>query len=845
MGSGGLRGLQIRRRRGFAGMGGFDSHTLPPDCSNGLGVEAEQLSEEAAPMGVVPPVLSESGIWARTRVRNSRTSRVSPGASVVAASCQVLNGTGDGHQPQAGETDRVRRQQGQRLDGAAAAGRNGQPPQVRATLVRSENPTGQSHATPSMRRGSDPKIYREPRRRPTTRAEFGPTIGMRAFTEGAIVLGVLLGCAIRLRIYLGSPLRPSYPLLWGLAGLAQDLTLFSLAGSLALLSTHFIWQRRSWSVLTAFILLLAILHLVWSEVVVFFGHPVRARDLQVGLKPVLLLRSVRLTMLFTFAGAILISWILIRLTARRARKKGKAWVTAPRLALVAVGALAVAAIPLKVHGAETTYNPAVAIAILLRDWPESDSQGRFLVPRPVLPEVEIRDVAPRMPPRKYLDDNFPLAHEPPQRSPSAPSLPKGLRPNIVFLVMEGVRSEEIGAYGDKVPGLTPTLDELARQGVRVERAYSNGSHTPEGELALWYGLLPSPYEVLMTTRSEVPMTGLPEILRRSGWRSFFWIHNGDQNFYRREDFYLPRGFQTIDGRDFPRGEARTNWGFSDRALARRSFAALDRTPEPFAAMILTVSNHHPFQLPADARSHVPGLPPERRGFIPFGDPKQIVGRHTVPMLRTIHYTDEAIGEFFALARARPWFSRTLFVITSDHGLPVAPLEELRTQHRLFELRHRIPLIFFSPLLPGGKVLPGPASQIDVTPTLLGLLGDRSARAGIGRDLLDPDSDDPARPVFIWSREAETVTVINRSHVYHGRVPAGSSLTDSSFLQETLFDPLADPEGARNRITAEPRAAEDLRRAARVYFQIFPWLVVQGRAGVAPGLKGTSSASARR
>ncbi len=61
------------------------------------------------------------------------------------------------------------------------------------------------------------------------------------------------------------------------------------------------------------------------------------------------------------------------------------------------------------------------------------------------------------------------------------------------------------------------------------------------------------------------MTGLPEMLRGLGWRSFLWIHNSDQNFYRRDRFYLPRGFRIIDGKDFPIREPRTNWGFSDRA----------------------------------------------------------------------------------------------------------------------------------------------------------------------------------------------------------------------------------------------------------------------------------------
>jgi len=107
------------------------------------------------------------------------------------------------------------------------------------------------------------------------------------------------------------------------------------------------------------------------------------------------------------------------------------------------------------------------------------------------------------------------------------------------------------------------------------------------------------------------------------------------------------------------------------------------------------------------------------------------------MLRTLHYTDEAIGYFFELARKQPWYARTVFVLTGDHGLPIAPLDGLRTFHRFIELRHRVPLIIFSPLLQGGKVVPGPASQIDLLPTLSGLFGVKGDQTGLGRDLLDP------------------------------------------------------------------------------------------------------------
>jgi arylsulfatase A-like enzyme len=653
---------------------------------------------------------------------------------------------------------------------------------------------------------------------------------MIAFTEASLMLGILIGAGMRLRIYYDSPLRSVQPVLWFLHGLIEDVAIFAIAGALTLFSTRFIWQRRSWSALTAFVIAVCVLHLVWSEVVVFFGHAVRARDLQVGLRPVLFLRSVNLNILYMVTATVLVAWMLVRWAAKRSRVRSRTWATTGRLFTLGLAATGGSFVAVPIHQTETARNPLVALAVLVHEWPPTDSQGQFLVPAPTLSELNLRHLAPHAKTRQYYDEAFPLAYRPSPRSAKAPTLPPGVRPNLVFIVMEGLRSEEVNSYGGTVPGVTPNLDRLAREGTRVDRFYSNGNHTPEGELAIWYGLLPSQYEVLLTSRSETPMTGIPELLLHDGWQSFLWVHNGDQNFYRRDRFYLPRGFITIDGRDFPPREPRTNWGFSDRALARRAVTALDSATEPFASMVLTVSNHHPFQLPADAQSHLTGLPPEKRGFSPFGK-GLVVGLHTVPMLKTMHYTDEAIGYFFDMARTRPWFSRTVFVIASDHGLPIAPAGGVESLHRFLELRHRVPLIIYSPMLPGGRVIHEPASQIDVLPTIMGLFGISGPEAGIGRDLLDPDTADPERPVITWTRDARSISVITQKYVYHRQLSAEGALHFDDAEEELLIDPQADPKGLHNLAEELPAETSRLSRAAEIYFDTYSWLVAQGRSGL--------------
>jgi arylsulfatase A-like enzyme len=653
--------------------------------------------------------------------------------------------------------------------------------------------------------------------------------------------------ALRLRIHARAPLPSTQPVPWLAAGLFEDI---AVAGFVAALLLAFGRGARGerWTRLLfgAFAMLLLAAEVVWSEVLIFFGQLPSRDELLAGLNLTFARGSARGLALAGTAAFLLLFALLLRLSARSARHADRAWSNVPRLLSVAVVAGAAAIfVPISIHRRETAHDPAVALASVWREPSESEAKSESFFPAPRLDPAAIRELAPARPPRQYLGVQFPLAHRAPVRSASAPKLPAGLRPNLVCVLLESVRAEEVGAYGRNPPGVTPNLDRLAREGILVERAYSAGLQTPDAELALWYGVAPNPRASLMTGDPQARLTGLPEILRASGWRSFLWIHNGDQTFYRRDRFYRPRGFQMIDGRDFPSSDPRTGWGYSDRALARRAVDALDRASEPFAAEVLTVSNHHPFQVPGDARSHFPLLSGPRNGFLSFLGLDQSMGLQTAPMLQTVHYTDEAVGDFLRLAASRPWFSRTIFVVSGDHGLSIVPYQRpVETLPALTELRHRVPLILYSPLLAPARV-PGPASQTDVLETFLGLSGIDLPRAGIGRDLLDRDQLDPGHPVVLWSAPGRLVTLVDGRRMYQASVPSEPTSTQPVHLsEEALIDPAADPDGKQNRLRAEPETAERYRRLVRAYVEIYPWILFSGRSGVPESPATLKAAGAR-
>jgi phosphoglycerol transferase MdoB-like AlkP superfamily enzyme len=123
---------------------------------------------------------------------------------------------------------------------------------------------------------------------------------------------------------------------------------------------------------------------------------------------------------------------------------------------------------------------------------------------------------------------------------------------------------------------------------------------------------------------------------------------------------------------------------------------------------MTTSNHRPYTWPAGRID--PGL----------------VGREG-----GVAYTDYAIGAFLEAARKKPWFKDTVFVIVADHCASVAGKRELEVR------KYEIPLFIWSP----GNVAPrrfdAMMSQIDVAPTVLGLLGVGYRSRFVGADVLSP------------------------------------------------------------------------------------------------------------
>ncbi|MGB2823954.1 MAG: sulfatase-like hydrolase/transferase [Phycisphaerae bacterium] len=289
--------------------------------------------------------------------------------------------------------------------------------------------------------------------------------------------------------------------------------------------------------------------------------------------------------------------------------------------------------------------------------------------------------------------------------------------NVVVIVMEGMAGKAVGALGHS-PSYTPQFDALCDEGLFFQRMYAVGARTSRAMVATLCGhpdLLAT--TVMKRDRAIGRFFTLPEILRERGYRTMF-IYGGQATFDNMGEFFAAGGIEEVIDQD-RMGEPAGNWGVPDEAIFRRAHERFEELAgRRFFAVILTVSNHPPFDVP---RGRVEMLPTDQNELN--------------EALNAYRYADWALAEYFRYARGAAYFENTLFVLVSDHGRGL-------DRARMVDVPgFRIPCLIYAP----GIVAPGRvdtvASQTDIPPTLLGLLGGAQEHCFLGRDVLRVAPDD--------------------------------------------------------------------------------------------------------
>lgn len=270
------------------------------------------------------------------------------------------------------------------------------------------------------------------------------------------------------------------------------------------------------------------------------------------------------------------------------------------------------------------------------------------------------------------------------------------RLNVVLISIESLSADFSGTYG-RPDSLTPVLDELADQSLLFTQFYASGTRTVRGMEALALSVPPTPGESIVKRPGNEGLFSLAEVFNSKGYVSEF-LYGGYGAFDNMNNFFGHNGYRIRDRTNIAAESIHhaNIWGVADEdlySLALSEFDQLHAAGKPFFAHVLTTSNHRPYTFPVG------------RVDYPQGERNSAVA-----------YTDWAVGDFLRRARGRPWFDDTVFVITADHCASSGGIA------RLPVFRYHIPLWIYAPKHISPQRVARMMAQIDLGPTLLGLLG---------------------------------------------------------------------------------------------------------------------------
>ncbi|MGI8892827.1 MAG: LTA synthase family protein, partial [Bacteroidia bacterium] len=269
--------------------------------------------------------------------------------------------------------------------------------------------------------------------------------------------------------------------------------------------------------------------------------------------------------------------------------------------------------------------------------------------------------------------------------------------NVVVIILESFSSEySYILSGNK--SYTPFLDSLMLESLYFTNAQANGKRSIEGIPAIVAGLpalMTNPYISSAYATDSLP--SLASHLKYKGYHSSFF-HGGRNGTMGFDNFSKIAGIENYFGmNEYGTNKGfDNNWGIYDEPFLQFTAANLNAMPKPFLSFIFTLSSHHPYTIPE-----------EHTGKFKKG---------TLPIHKSIMYTDYSLKRFFESIQNYPWFENTLFVITADHTGPA--------EHPLYQTRigiYRVPIIFYKKNSELKGKIDKPVQQIDIMPTVLDYL----------------------------------------------------------------------------------------------------------------------------
>jgi len=403
-------------------------------------------------------------------------------------------------------------------------------------------------------------------------------------------------------------------------------------------------------------------------------------------------------------------------------------------------------------------------------------------------------------------------------------------PNLVVLVVDTLRYDRLGAYGNE-RGLTPNIDALAQRGTLFERAYSAAPWTWPSTASILTGLTPAEHGVQSHQACYLAdaLDTLPEALQREGWTTGGFSANPLISASKAFD----QGFERFESYE---------WKHAD-VVMDDAISWLREIAEWRFFLYLQVVDPHDYRPSQQNERRFAPDPPE--GFSRKGV-RSLLGKEVLGeayererMERWVAHledlydacvadVDRELGRLIAELEAQGQLDNTIFVVTSDHGEEFLDHGLLYHGSQLHRELVGIPLVIAGPGVAAGQRVDRRVENRFLAPTLLAHFGLEAPGNLEGVDLLDAEAVEAA------SREASFVTTSQgiwrradgpdwRNLDMHG-VRLGDELflwlpeAPDGTSPVALFDLAADPDALVDLSGERPERCEALRGVVERWLQ---------------------------
>jgi len=298
-------------------------------------------------------------------------------------------------------------------------------------------------------------------------------------------------------------------------------------------------------------------------------------------------------------------------------------------------------------------------------------------------------------------------------------------PNIVLVICESFSMYKSSMSGNPL-NTTPYFKQMCDSGLFFNRCFSPTFGTARGV----FGILTGTPDVQLSEFSSRN----PEAVKQHTIINDFTDYNKLYFLGGSSDFNNFEGLvKNIDGLHIYQEGSYTSpvlnvWGISDKNLFGEAEKVFSRQKKPFFAIIQTADNHRPFSIPLEDADF------ERRNV--NGDTLLKYGFESLQEFQSFCYTDYCFKKLIEQGKTQPWFNNTIFVFVGDHGVEGEASEmypDAWTSGRLSD--EHVPMLFYAPELITPQKRQETVSQIDVLPTLAGLLHMPYTNTTLGRDVL--------------------------------------------------------------------------------------------------------------